>query len=98
MRGMKSPLIETVFSKKRNTSIALGKGLGVKNGFRSSTKLGLGTNILESNNRAIVTGCGGHRVAKGFTIRGIQGDTEEISLSEKRAGRRIGRGGPNSPL
>ena len=31
MRGMESLLIETVFNKERNTSIALGKGLGVKN-------------------------------------------------------------------
>ena len=87
-----------MFSKERNTSIALGKGFGVKNGFRGVAKLGLGTNILESNNRTIVSRTGWHRVAKGLTIGGIQGDTKEISLSEKRAGRRIDRGGPNSPL
>ena len=96
-RGMEGPLIETVFSKERNAGIALGKGLGVKNGFRSVVKLGLGANILESYNRAIVAWFGWHRVAKGFTIRGIQGNTKEISLSERRA-RQIGRGGPSSTL
>ena len=95
---MEGPLIQAMFSKKSNASITLGKGLGVKNGFRGVSKLGLGTNILESNNGIIVSRSGWHRVAKGFTIRGIQGDTKEISLSEKRAGRRIGRGGPNSPV
>ena len=76
MRGRKGLLIKTVFNEKRKTSIALGKGLGVKNRFRSVAKLGLGTNILESYNRAIVTWFGGHRVAKGFTIRGIQRNTK----------------------
>ena len=76
MRGMKGFLIKTVFSEKRKTSIALGKGLGVNNRFRGVAKLGLGANILKSYNRAIVSWSGGHGVAKSFTIRSIQRDTK----------------------
>ena len=76
MRGRKGPLKQTMFSKKSYTSIALGKGLGVKDGFRGSAKLRLWTNILEGNNGAVVTWAGWHRVAKGFTIRDIHRDTK----------------------
>ena len=83
MRGMEGPLIQAVFSKERKTSIALGKGLGVKNGFRGVAKLGLGANILESYNRAIMAWFGWHRVDKGFTIR----DVHQISQSESEKGK-----------
>ena len=76
MRGRKSPLMQTMFSKESNASIALGKGLGVKDGFRGSAKLRLWTNILEGNNGAVVARARRHGVAKSFTIRDGHWDTK----------------------
>ena len=72
--------MQTVFSKKSNASITLGKGLGVKDGFRSVAELRLGTNILEGDNGAVMAWAGRHGVTKNFTIRHSHRDTKEISL------------------
>ena len=75
-RGRKGPLKQTMFSKKSYTSIALGKGLGVKDGFRSVAKLRLWTYILEGNDGAVVARARRHGMTKNFTIRYSHWDTK----------------------
>ena len=67
--------MQTVFSKESNTSITLGKGPGVKDGFRGVAKPRLGTNILEGNNGAVVSWARRQGVTKDLTIRHIHRDT-----------------------
>ena len=76
VRGRKGPLMQTMFSEESNASIALGKGLGVKDGFRGILRLRLWTNILEGNNGAVVSWARRHGVTKSFTIRHIHRDTK----------------------
>ena len=76
VRGRKGPLKQTMFSKKSYTSIALGKGLGVKDGFRSVAKLRLGTNILEGDNGAVWAGARRQGMTKNFTVRHSHRDTK----------------------
>ena len=68
--------MQTMFSKESNASITLGKGLGVKDGFRGVAKLGLGTNILEGDNGAVGSRARRQGVTKSFTIRHIHRDTK----------------------
>ena len=76
MRGRKSPLMQTMFSKKSDASITLGKRLGVKNGLGSVAKLRLRSNILEGNNRAVGSRARRHGMSKNFTIRYSYWDTK----------------------
>ena len=76
VRGRKGPLMQTMFSKESNAGIALGKGLGVKDGFRGIAKLRLWTNILEGNNGAVVARARRHGMTKSFTIRYSHWDTK----------------------
>ena len=71
-----------MLSYQGDTGVAPGKGLGVKNGLGIVAKLGLGSNILKSDNRTVMTRFVRQSVAKSFTISLTQRHPMEISLDE----------------
>ena len=88
-------LIKAVLSYQGDTGVAPGKGLGVENGLRIVAKLGLGSNILKSDNRAVMTRFVRQSVTKRFTISLTQRHPMEIGLDERT---RWSRGASRAPI
>ena len=79
---MKGFFVEAVLSIEGDAGVASEGGLGVEPGPGGEAKLGLGPNVLESDNGAVGGWFGREGVAKCLTIRSPERNTQESSLSE----------------
>ena len=100
MGGKEGSFIKAVFSKQRNASIAPRERLGIVDSPLGVTCLGLGANILESDDGAVMTWLGREVKAKSLTVLFLKGNHIEVCLYKEWARWRYRRRvpGPPSPV